>query len=138
LVVFNRKGGHALDPATGKRKWTGTGNWYVTPLSDVYLDSKGQRGASGGSYCGFHAYANGVWYGPAGFSNSVLAGNTEKGLNSRGQSRMVTCWSWLCQSRACPTAAPAYGRLYYCPNGEGMVYCFENAERAAPAEGMQE
>jgi hypothetical protein len=37
-------------------------------------------------------------------------------------------WSWLTQGRSCATAAPAYGRLYYCSN-DGVVYCFENEKK---------
>ena len=78
---------------------------------------------------------------PETMTNSLIVGGTkedferiqkwakeldDQALTSRGASHFEVAWHWLCQSRACPTAAPAYGRLYYCPNGEGVVYCFEN------------
>jgi hypothetical protein len=38
-------------------------------------------------------------------------------------------WQQPFLGRACPSPAPAYGRLYFSPNSEGVVYCFENEEK---------
>jgi hypothetical protein len=36
----------------------------------------------------------------------------------------LTVWGHDFLSNACPSPSPAYGRLYYSPNAEGVIYCF--------------
>ena len=39
----------------------------------------------------------------------------------------MVAWSFDFLSNACPSPSPAYGRLYYSPNAEGVIYCFKPA-----------
>jgi outer membrane protein assembly factor BamB len=128
LVVVFQQGiaGSALDAETGKFLWKGGNiNCYAVPLSDAFLDSQGKTGTISGAYCGAHVFANGYWYGQAGFNSSLMVARTLAGKQE------TEVWSWLTQGRSCATAAPAYGRLYYCSN-EGVVYCFENEKKSRP------
>ncbi len=160
LVVFGEKGGHALDPKTGKHLWTGAGAatvdgvpappqkvyflaYHLQALTDLYLESKGQRGVMESHTCTWSAYANGVWYGHYACFGPHLAGRVEidgqapatkpdkKRSPRKAPARTKVVWMYTFNSRACPTPAPAYGRLYYSPNGEGVVYCFEPAAEGA-------
>jgi hypothetical protein len=38
-------------------------------------------------------------------------------------------WSYEFCSNACPSPTPAYGRLYYSPASEGIIYCFKPAAK---------
>jgi hypothetical protein len=128
-VVFHQGvAGTALDAETGKFLWKG-GNisCYAVPLSDAFLESQGKTGTISGAYCGVHVFANGYWYGQAGFNSSLMVARTLTGKQE------TEVWSWLTQGRSCATAAPAYGRLYYCSN-EGVVYCFENEKQRDPGK----
>jgi hypothetical protein len=126
VVVFQQGiAGSALDADTGKFLWKGGSiNCYVVPLSDTFLESQGKTGTISGSYCGAHVFANGYWYGQSGFNSALMVGRTLTGKPLQE----TDIWNWLTQGRSCATAAPAYGRLYYCSN-EGVVYCFENEKK---------
>jgi hypothetical protein len=50
----------------------------------------------------------------------------------RGSTVHQVIWEHRFASHACPSPSPAYGRLYWPPNGEGVIYCFENANHPQP------
>jgi outer membrane protein assembly factor BamB len=126
VVVFQQGiAGTALDADTGKFLWKGGSiSCYAVPLSDTFLESQGKTGSISGSYCGTHVFANGHWYGQSGFNSALMVGRALTGKPLQE----TDIWNWLTQGRSCATAAPAYGRLYYCSN-EGIVYCFENERK---------
>jgi len=127
---------HALEGKTGRLLWSSDkGPWHLQPLTDLYVQSQGKAGQKGG-YCTDKVFANGVYYSNYGHSSSALVGTV-------GEAGGKEVWRFCPLSRACPTPAIAYGRLYYAANGEGVVYCFENAEpapssTALPAPGAPE
>ena len=137
LVVFNDTGGHALDGRTGKHLWSGGGpagkyrseRYYMQPLTDAYLDSRGRRGVMPASGCVSSVFINGAWYSHEIDTTPAVVARIE--TPGDGQPRHKVIWRHLFISRACPAPSPAYGRLYYTPNGEGVIYCFENAPAAA-------
>jgi outer membrane protein assembly factor BamB len=119
LVVFTGKNAEAFDARTGKALWrkeSPTG--YAQALTDLYLESKGEKDARPWGRCWWPIFANGIWYSHANASsnNRLIASGPEKIL-----------WSYDFLSNACPSPSPAYGRLYYSPCGEGVIYCFRNA-----------
>jgi outer membrane protein assembly factor BamB len=126
-VVYNQgKAGHALDAKTGRHLWSSKpGPWLLQPLTDEFLGSQGRKGAVGG-YCVDPVWVNGVYYSQLGCTSKVLWARGSDGKE---------LWRFVPTSSACPTAAPAYGRLYYCAWGEGVVYCFVNQDGPAPAQG---
>jgi outer membrane protein assembly factor BamB len=119
LVVFTGKAAHAVDARTGSALWhkeSPTG--YAQALTDAYLESRGEKDARPSGRCWWPVFANGVWYShTAASSNNRLVASAEK-----------TLWSYDFLSNACPSPSPAYGRLYYSPCGEGVIYCFTNAD----------
>jgi len=116
----------AFDAKTGKTLWDrrhgvnqpGPGCWHTMPLTDEFLASQCQKGSLGG-YCTDTVWANGFFYGPPGCSSHVLSARKMDG----GE-----VWRHVVISRGCPAPAPAYGRLYYAGNGEGVAYCFVNQD----------
>jgi hypothetical protein len=115
---------HALDAKTGGHQWSARVNsTQMNALTDAFLDSHGAKDISGAGFCGYHVYANGIFYGTKGFSQAHLVARS---LDARGEMKVI--WQHPTMSRSCPAPAPAYGRLYYAPNCEGVVYCFENAD----------
>ena len=155
LVVFTKGSAEALDAATGDQLWTGHGGnlrpltkkYYLQPLTDLYLNSKGTRGICLSNECSYSVFANGVWYGHLRdkHMNEQRSTTLEIGTNTalgariagdkpdaRGVTVNRTIWEHRFLSNACPAPSPAYGRLYYTPNGEGLVYCFEPVEIGAP------
>ena len=125
VVVYHCwKAGHALDAKTGRHLWSSApGPWHLQPLTDEYLASQGRKGVSGG-YCTDPIWVNGVLYGQIGPTGKVLFARAPDGKE---------LWRYVPLSSACPSPAPAYGRLYYAAWGEGVVYCFSNQE-PDPAE----
>jgi outer membrane protein assembly factor BamB len=124
VVVFDgwNSSAHALDPKTGDHRWSARVNsTQMNALTDAFLESQGKQDVSGAGFCGYHVYANGVFYGTKGFSQAHLVARMTK---DRGE--MPVIWKFPTMSRSCPAPAPAYGRLYYAANCEGVVYCFEN------------
>jgi outer membrane protein assembly factor BamB len=150
VVVVGRQGGVAIDPANGKVLWREpyekhqkNYNWYYNapsmPLSDAYLDSKGHRGLPppiGG--CRYVFHINGLWYGHARTHVPTIVAQQEAAPgNAEEPATYQTIWSQSFGSSACPAPVAAYGRLYYAPTAEGVVYCFEpvsatNAEKPEP------
>jgi outer membrane protein assembly factor BamB len=138
LVVFAKDAAHALDAATGKHLWTGHGpdegklylnTYYHQPLTDLYLDSKGARGICPAHACSYSVFTNGAWYGHLSPSAPTLVARVPGDKpDERGATVNRTIWEHRFSSHACPAPSPAYGRLYYAPNGEGVVYCFEPIE----------
>lgn len=97
------------------------------PLTDELLASKGVKGFAG-AYCADVAWDNGYVYGQLGaqtytFRASEWFGNAWREV-----------WRYQPIGAACPKPAPAYGRLYYACNGEGVVYCFVNQEQRTTNE----
>lgn len=131
LVVFNDAGDHALDARTGQLLWKGgaAATRYSQALTDRYLNSKGKQGIFPPAVCAWPIYANGFWYSHHSFSSShgsnKLSAIKDPEANEVGvlTDKMVV-WSHEFTSNACPSPTPAYGRLYYSPNAEGVVYCF--------------
>jgi outer membrane protein assembly factor BamB len=130
VVVFHTsRGRHALDARNGNLLWSisgqfgsGAGPWHLAPLTDELLASQGRKGFAGG-YCMDTVWVNGVVYGPPNCAAHVLSARKLDGPE---------LWRHVVISRGCPAPAPAYGRLYYAGNGEGVVYCFVNDD---PAHG---
>jgi len=131
LVVFNEAGDHALDARTGKLLWKGgaASTRYCQALTDRYMNSKGQQGIFPPAVCAWPIYANGYWYSHRSFStthgSNQLSAIREPEENEGAilTDKMVV-WSHEFTCNACPSPTPAYGRLYYSPNSEGVVYCF--------------
>jgi outer membrane protein assembly factor BamB len=118
LVVFTAGGDHALDARTGRLLWKNESkNVYAQALSDLYLESQGKKDLHPSGRCWWPVLANGVWYNhsPSSSNNRLVA----------VEGKVV--WSYDFLSNACPSPSPAYGRLYYSPNAEGVVYCFTPA-----------
>ncbi|MHC4914759.1 MAG: outer membrane protein assembly factor BamB family protein [Planctomycetota bacterium] len=134
VAVFSPDGTHALDAATGKKLWDGKpptfrlyfGQYYWQPLTDIFLDSKGQKGVCGYTGCASPVFANGRWYGHYGAMSKVTTCFEEAppGKKKLAFTRKIV-WRYTFLSTTCPSPSPAYGRLYHTPNGEGVVYCFE-------------
>jgi len=131
LVVFNNDGDHALDAKTGTLLWKGaaTSTRYTQALTDRYMNSKGQQGIYPPAVCAWPIYANGFWYSHHSFT-TAHGGNKLCAIKDSEASdvgvltpKMVT-WSYEFTSNACPSPTPAYGRLYYSPASEGVIYCF--------------
>lgn len=133
VAVFSPDGTHALDAATGTKLWDGRpptqplyfGHYYWQPLTDVFLDSRGQKGVCGYPGCTSPVFAGGLWYGHRVKSGPDLIAFEEGTPSPKGEFTPKEVWSYTFLSRTCPPPAPAYGRLYHSPNGEGVVYCFE-------------
>lgn len=136
LVVFNQEGAHALDAKTGKLLWQGVGapekgstatSYYMQALTDRYLKSEGKQGVFAARGCAFTIFAGGVWYSHdtrTRWSSNLVVGKTgsDEGEN--------IVWEHPFLSNACPSPAPAYDHLFYAPNAEGVIYCFQAAEAA--------
>jgi outer membrane protein assembly factor BamB len=139
LLVFNNDGDHALDARTGEPLWKGAAKStrYSQALTDRYMNSKGQQGIYPPAVCAWPIYANGFWYSHHSFStahgSNKLAAIKEPDDREVGvlTDKMVG-WSHEFTSNACPSPTPAYGRLYYSPASEGVVYCFAPKESAVP------
>jgi len=136
LVVFAASGDHAFDAATGKPLWKGAAKYsaYTQALSDMYLESHGRQGMYPTATCAWPVHANGYWFAHNSFATA------------HGDNRMVciqpkdpaqydgflnpkqVVWGFDFLSNACPSPSPAYGRLYYTPNAEGVIYCFVSVE----------
>ena len=98
------------------------------------LESKGTQGIKATTLClsasrrrgiALPLRINGLWYSHLTNGSHVLHAYADG----------KTLWQRSFLSHACPSPAPAYGRLYYSPNSEGVVYCFENddAEKSGGA-----
>jgi outer membrane protein assembly factor BamB len=117
LLVLSRAETHALNAATGALLWSSKRMCVPT---DDYLESKGAKGPSLYKGCGWPApFANGVSYANTGGPSHRLVGYDKD---------RKPVWQRDFLGHACVAAAIAYGRLYYSPTGEGVVYCFEPAE----------
>ena len=137
FVVFSPDGAHALDAKTGKLTWSSPppeklyyGHYYMNALTDEFLESKGQRGLFGYIPCSYPIYVNGLWYGHTGQGTRYQAAWSETPVEQQGregQYEQKVVWRHRFLGRACPSPAAAYGRLYYVPNGDGVIYCFENS-----------
>jgi len=102
----------------------------MNALTDEFLESKGHRGLFGYIPCSYPIYVNGLWYGHTGAGTRYQAVWSETPLEQPGQEgkyERKVVWRHRFLGRACPSPAAAYGRLYYVPNGEGVIYCFENS-----------
>jgi outer membrane protein assembly factor BamB len=137
VIVFSRLVSHALDAASGEEVWTSperpagtrySRTYFAQPLTDLYLESEGKRGIAPMDVCSYSVFANGVWYGHSKGITSSIVGRTEGGTSNYGFTVNQKVWEYRFNSKACCTPSPAYGRLYYSPNGEGVVYCFEMAD----------
>jgi hypothetical protein len=117
LVVFNGARAEAFDAKTGKSLWRkAEATGYAQALTDLYLESKGEKDARPSGRCWWPIFANGLWYSHSqSSSNNRLVAGADK-----------VVWSYDFLSNACPAPSPAYGRLYYSPCGEGVIYCFRN------------
>lgn len=131
LVVFNNDGDHALDARTGTLLWKGAAKAtrYTQALTDRYMESKGQQGIYPPAVCAWPIYANGFWYSHHSFS-TMHGGNKLSAIRDPEGSAVglltdkMVAWSYEFMSNACPSPTPAYGRLYYSPASEGVIYCF--------------
>jgi outer membrane protein assembly factor BamB len=133
LMVFNTEtGAHALDAKTGEQLWRKpqTGKFYMHALTDLYLDSEGERGTFKEHQCSYQIFINGLWY-----SHGTNSTNSQyaKRLSDSGKSEIV--WKRGFLSNACPSPSPAYDRLYFSANGEGVIYCFANAKGEPAGSG---
>jgi hypothetical protein len=88
---------------------------YAHALSDLFLESKGTKDLHASGRCWQPILANGVWY-----SHFPASSNNRMQATVGGK----VVWSFDFLSNACPTPSPAYGRLYYSPACEGVIYCF--------------
>ncbi len=136
VIVFSQLVSHALDAESGKELWTGperpantrySRTYFAQPLTDLYLKSEGKQGIAPMDVCSYSVFVNGVWYGHAQGTTTSIVGRTEGGTSNYGFTVNQKVWEYRFNSKACCTPSPAYGRLYYSPNGEGVVYCFETA-----------
>jgi len=141
LLVFDTKGGHALDPSKGKWLWDGPGMnktayqgcYFFQPLSDAYIESQGKRGVVYSDGCLYPVFINGLWYGHVRAQGHALVARREVAhADENGVTVSEIVWQQPFLGRACPSPAPAYGRLYFSPNSEGVVYCFENENQEQP------
>jgi outer membrane protein assembly factor BamB len=131
VVVFTEKGDQALDARTGERLWTGAAalSPYSQALTDRYLQSQGRQGIFPTAVCAWPVFANGFWYSHNNFGKAHGV-NAMAALKDPGAADVVflspkeVVWSFSFLSNACPSPSPAYGRLYYAPNAEGVIYCF--------------
>jgi outer membrane protein assembly factor BamB len=128
VMVFNTtSGAHALDAKTGEELWNkpSNGKFYMHALTDLYLDSHGERGVFPEHQCSYQVFINGLWH-----SHGRNSTNWQyaKRLSDDGRAEIV--WKHSFISNACPSPSPAYDRLYYSANGEGVVYCFAGANEA--------
>jgi outer membrane protein assembly factor BamB len=134
LVVFNLAGSHGFEARTGKLLWTNASispetlkgtqrtTFYMQALTDRFLESQGREDIVTISGCVLPVSINGLLYSHTGNGSHVIhARDGEK-----------TVWKWTFLSHACPSPVPAYDRLYYAPNSEGVIYCFENEKKEAP------
>ncbi|MEX0701769.1 MAG: PQQ-binding-like beta-propeller repeat protein [Planctomycetales bacterium] len=131
LVVFNLSGSHGFEAQTGKPLWSedvlpadtteakrkSAGALYMQALTDGFLESGGKEDVFHISGCILPVHVNGLWYSHTINSTHVMhAWDADK----------KTVWKRTFLSHACPSPVPAYDRLYYAPNSEGVIYCFEN------------
>lgn len=130
LVVFAGEGDHAFDARTGKKLWTGAAkaSSYVQALSDRYMKSEGKQGVFPTATCAWPIYANGHWYSHQSYStqhgaNTIAAMKDPEGDVEFLGEKLVK-WTYAFLSNACPSPTPAYGRLFYSPSSEGVVYSF--------------
>lgn len=121
VLVPTPEGGRALDARTGKLLWTDRAGptGYSQALTDLYLDSQGQKGFFPKQHCSWPVWINGLFY-----SHERSASNNN--LLALRDEDLTRVWSHSFLSNACPSPSPAYGRLYYSPNSEGVIYCFVN------------
>jgi outer membrane protein assembly factor BamB len=120
LLVCALDGDVGLDARTGELLWKNPPkNIYAHALSDLFLESKGTKDLHLSGRCWQPILANGVWY-----SHFPASSNNRMQATVNGK----VVWSFDFLSNACPTPSPAYGRLYYSPAGEGVVYCFVPAK----------
>ncbi|HYF00030.1 MAG TPA: PQQ-binding-like beta-propeller repeat protein, partial [Planctomycetota bacterium] len=131
LVVFTEKGDQALDAKTGRRLWKSAAaqSPYSQALTPRYLESQGRQGVYPTAVCAWPVFANGFWYSHKNFGKAhgvngmaALKEPEVEELAALGPQQLA--WSFEFLSNACPSPSPAYGRLYYSPNAEGVVYCF--------------
>ena len=117
VVLWGWRSAQALDAATGQPLWQSSqGAWHLAPLTDDFLSGQGRSGTTRGGYCGDQVWANGLFFGPALTSSAFnFTAKTAAGLEQ---------WRYIPISKGCAAPALAYGRLYYVPHGEGVVYCF--------------
>ncbi len=117
LVVFTGANAEAIEAKTGKRLWkTPSPTGFAQALTDLFLESQGEKDSKPSGRCWWPIFANGVWYSHTPqSSNNRLVAVADK-----------IVWSYDFLSNACPSPSPAYGRLYYSPCGEGVIYCFRN------------
>lgn len=121
LVLFDANGTHAFDPKTGHLLWNGPGKGSIQPLTDFFLESKGDRGQMPiGGGCAYPIFANGLWY-----MHDTRAQYSSNHVVVRNADAKIV-WEHPFLSNACPSPVPAYDRLYYSPNAEGIIYCFES------------
>jgi outer membrane protein assembly factor BamB len=135
VVVFDTKGSRALDAHNGRLLWDGPGMnkkayhgcYFFQPLSDAFLESKGRRGVVHSDGCEYPVFINGLWYGHIRAQGHATVAREEVATpDADGITVSKEIWRHPFLGRACPSPAPAYGRLYFSPNSEGVVYCFEN------------
>ena len=121
-----------LDPATGATRWqvkpdgssaqSYTG--FAQALTDRYLESEGTEDFFPEAYyCRVPIYANRVWYSHGRNKTQIAASVLEKGTKKRKE-----IWTHPFHANACLSPGIAYGKLYYSPDGEGIIYCFEPEE----------
>ena len=84
--------------------------------------------------CSYPVFVNGIWFVHLAHSDLLLAFDKEVPPGT-GKRDLKPVWKRNFISNACPPVSPAYGRLYYTPCGEGVVYCFENATASASFPG---
>jgi len=130
VVVFTTQASHALDPRTGREQWLGQAagprnsvTLGMQPLTDRFLDSKGQEGLLTVGGCHNPVLINDLVY-----SHDIRSSYSSNFMHALVDGRKIV-WEHGFLSNACPTPSPAYERLYYAPNAEGVVYCFENEKR---------
>jgi outer membrane protein assembly factor BamB len=128
VVVFNTEtGAHALDAKTGKQLWNKpqVGKFYMHALTDLYLESRGARGTFKEHQCSYQVFINGLWY-----SHGTNSTNSQYAKRLTDDGKVEVVWKRGFLSNACPSPSPAYDRLYFSANGEGVIYCFAGADAA--------
>ena len=99
--------------------------YYQQPLTDDYLDSKGQEGIVLSHACSYSVAINRLFYGHERPSSPTLVARAMDSTPPEDADLPPIIWKHHFLSRACPAPTPAYGRLYYGANGEGVVYRFQ-------------
>lgn len=131
VIVFAEDGDYAIDAKTGGTLWKGAApsSRYSQALTDRYLKSEGKEGYYPTAVCAWPIYANGHWYSHASYATqhgsnklACMKEPADKKVGALNEKMIV--WSYEFLSNACPAPSPAYGRLYYSPASEGVIYSF--------------